>query len=55
MKVTYYIIIIVPDAPSIDAVPLYSHESGHLVGIKTIFMELVSILQPAWLNELCSN
>jgi hypothetical protein len=33
---------IVPDAPSIDAVPLYSHETGQLVGIKTVFMELVS-------------
>ena len=32
----------VPDTLSIDAVPLYSHEIGQLVGIKTVFMELVS-------------
>ena len=34
--------LIVPDPPSIDAVPLYSHETGQLVGIKTTFMETVS-------------
>ena len=55
--------ITVPDALSIDAVPVYSHKTGKLAGIKTIFMELVSeynnnpcILQPArHPNELFSN
>ena len=33
---------IVPGPPSIDAVPVYSHETGQLVGIKATFMEPVS-------------
>ena len=34
--------IIAPDSPTIDAVPLYSHGMGQLVGIETAFMEPVS-------------
>ena len=36
------IMIIAPDSPSIDAVPLYSHGMGQLIGIKTTFIEPVS-------------
>ena len=43
---------IVLDAPSIDTIPVYSHETGYLVGIKTIFMELVSKYPAACMAQM---
>ena len=36
-------IIIVPDAPKLKLLPVYSHTEGKLAGIVTTFIESVSI------------